>query len=318
LRLNVTPRTDRQRFVPNAAGGGIHIDDLGRVRLLTWDRPHRLNAWNDQAYTDTVKAIVDAAVDPDVAVLVITGAGRAFTSGGDTSASKANTGDWDGMGQGGIGAKNVGEYGFIGLIDQVAAFPKPLVCAVNGLTVGGGVALLGLADLVLMSTQARVRAPFAMMGVTPEGGLTHTLAQLLGRNNAMWALLSGEWLSAQDCLRSGLAWRLCEPDDLLTETLARAQVLAGLPLAVLIETKRLLRAPDRHQVSDAREREFEQFRRLIGTEASREGLIAHQARTVPDYPGIDARHPVATTVVVSKRVSRQTESWSDFRKTSTT
>jgi enoyl-CoA hydratase/carnithine racemase len=305
---------DRKTVLANGEGGELRIEDFGRVRVLTWDRPHRLNAWNDQAYADTADAVVDAAVDPSVAVLVMTGAGRAFTSGGDTTESKADAGGWDDMGaEGGIGARNVGKHSFVGLIDQVAAFPKPLMCAVNGITVGGGTALLGLADLVVMSTQARICAPFPKMGVSPEGGLSFTLPQLMGRNHATWALLSGEWISAEDCYRTGLAWRLCEPGQLMDDVMTHAQTLAHLPMAVLIETKRLIREPFKHEVADARDREVERFRYLLTTEASREGLLAHQARTVPDYPAIDAKYPVTTTVLVHERVSRLRDNWTDYR-----
>jgi enoyl-CoA hydratase/carnithine racemase len=304
---------DRLRVVANAQGGELRVEDFGRVRVLTWDRPHRLNAWNEQTYGDTTDAIVDAAVDPSVAVLVLTGAGRAFTSGGDTTESKASSGNWDDMGQGGVGARNVGKHGFVGLIDQVAAFPKPLLCAVNGITVGGGTAVIGLADLVVMSTDARVCAPFPKMGVSPEGGLSFTLPQLMGRSNAMWALLSGEWISAQDCYRSGLAWRLTEPDQLMDDVMSHAHALAELPLAVLIETKKLIREPFKHQVADARDREVDRFRQLLTTQASREGLLAHQARTTPNYPDIDDRHPVTTTVLVHERVSRLRDNWEKYR-----
>ena len=305
---------NQKKVLPNDEGGELRIEDFGRVRMLTWDRPQRLNAWNDQAYADTTDAIIDAAVDPSIAVLVITGAGRAFTSGGDTTESKADSGDWDDIGaEGGVGARHVGKHGFVGLIDQAAAFPKPLLCAVNGITVGGGTALLGLADLVLMSTEARICAPFPKMGVSPEGGLTFTFPQLMGRNNAMWALLSGEWLSAEDCYRTGLAWRLCQPEDLIEDALAHAQILANLPLAVLIETKQLIREPFKHQVADAREREVDRFRQLLNTEASREGLSAHQSRTTPDYSAIDEKYPVTTTVLVNERVSRWRDNWEKYR-----
>jgi enoyl-CoA hydratase/carnithine racemase len=307
---------DHKKVAPNDDGGELRIEDYGRVRLLTWDRPRRLNAWNEQAYADTTDAIIDAAVDPAIAVLVITGAGRAFTSGADLTGSDAiQSRRWDDIGaEGGVGARRVGKHSFVGLIDQVATFPKPLLCAVNGISVGGGTALLGLADLVLMSTQARVCAPFPKMGVSPEGGVSFTFPQLMGRNNATWALLSGEWLSAEDCYRTGLAWRLCEPEALMEDVLSTAQTLAKLPLAVLIETKRLIREPFKHEVADARDREIHQFRQLLNSEASREGLLALQAQTTPDFPVLDEKYPVTTTVLVNERVSRLRDNWGKYRR----
>jgi enoyl-CoA hydratase/carnithine racemase len=98
-----------------------------------------------------------------------------------------------------------GEHGFPGLVDQLVAFPKPLLCAVNGMALGIGGTMLAFADLVFMSTDARVRCPFTDLAVAPEAASSFTFPLLLGRQNATWALLSSEWLSAETCKEMGLA-----------------------------------------------------------------------------------------------------------------
>src|SRR5207237_3383679 len=122
----------------------IRIEDADRVRLITLDRPDALNAFNEALYDATTEALLDASASPDVAVVVLTGTGRAFSAGTDVIEMASRTTDPD--------AFNAGAHGFPGLIDQLAAFPKPLVCAVNGLALGIGATLLGYADLALMSS----------------------------------------------------------------------------------------------------------------------------------------------------------------------
>lgn len=288
--------------VTNPGGGCLRIRDHRRVRLVTWDRPATLNALNQPAYDATADALVSAAIDPNIAVVVITGEGRAFTSGGDTTES--DTDNWERMGAGGAGAAGAGRHGVLGLLDQLASFPKPVICAVNGLALGIGAMMLGYADLVFMSVEARVQLPLTRLGLGPEGGASYTFPQLMGRQNAMWALLSSEWLSAEECARMGLAWRLCEADDLLPVALDHAERLADLSVAVLIETKRLITAPYREEIERARGREVDSVRRMMGGPASREGFMARLEGRQPDFRAVDAEYPDTTTVVVTERFSR--------------
>jgi enoyl-CoA hydratase/carnithine racemase len=260
----------------------ITVADANRIRQLTLDRPDRLNAFNEELYDATTEALIEAAADPGIAVVVITGTGRAFSAGTDVVEMAArNTG----------GAVD-GKHGFGGMIDQLVEFPKPLLCAVNGIALGIGATMLGLADLVLMSRDARIRCPFTALAVAPEAASSYTFPLLMGRQRASWALMSSEWLSADECLEAGLAWKVCDPDALMDETMAAARVLAEKPLASLLECKRTIVAAMRAPVSEARARENEAFRRLMGQPANVEALTALAERRTPDFAAIDARHPV--------------------------
>ncbi|HUL98500.1 MAG TPA: enoyl-CoA hydratase/isomerase family protein, partial [Mycobacterium sp.] len=182
------------------------IDDENRVRTLTLNRPDALNAFNEALYDATTEALLAAAEDPDVAVVLITGAGRAFSAGQDLGDMQARITDPD---------FPAGKHGFPGMIDALARFPKPLVCAVNGVGLGIGATILGYADLAFMSSTARLKCPFTSLGVAPEAASSYLLPQLVGRQNAAWILMSSEWISAQEALRMGLVWRVCEPDALI-------------------------------------------------------------------------------------------------------
>src|SRR3954469_4319873 len=187
---------------------GLLVDDSLRVRTLTLDRPEALNAFDEALYDATTEALLDAAEDPAVAVVLLTGSGRAFSAGTDLLEMHRMATD---------PTFERGKHGFLGLVDALAAFPKPLVCAVNGVGLGIGATVLGFADLAFMSSDARLKCPFTSLGVAPEAASSYLLPRLIGRQNAAWLLMSSEWVSAQEALQMGLVWRLCEPGELLPE-----------------------------------------------------------------------------------------------------
>jgi len=258
----------------------IRTEDAERVRTITLDRPEKLNAFNEALYAAATDALNDAAADPGIAVVVFTGNGRAYSAGGDI-------GDLAAAAEG-----SSGQSAFPGFVNRLATFPKPLICAVNGLAVGIGATMLAYADLVFMSSEARIRTPFTDLSVAPEAGSSFTFPRLLGRQNAAWMLMSSEWFSAEQCLAMGLAWKVCEPDALLDETSAYARVLARKPMGSLIETKRAIIASLVQPVTDAIERENQAFARLLGTPANNEALAAFAERRQPDFVTVDKQHPV--------------------------
>jgi len=244
-------------------GVTLLISDENRVRTLTLNRPDALNAFNEALYDATAEALDAAARDDAVAVVVITGTGRAFSAGQDLAEMQARITD---------PGFTPGRHGFPGLIDALAGFPKPLICAVNGLGVGLGTTLLGFADLVFMSTAAKLKCPFTSLGVAPEAASSYLLPHLVGRQNAAWLLMSSEWIDAAEALRMGLAWRVCEPETLLTETRHHAEVLAGKPLSSLIAVKQAMVEPTRTEIAAARAREDRYFADMMGAAANAEAL----------------------------------------------
>jgi len=265
---------------PASFGHGVavlQIADEGRVRLLTLDRPEALNAFNDALYDATADALIDAEGDRQIAVVVVTGTGRSFSAGTDVLEMAARA----------TGGGTTSRHGFPGLVDQLATFPKPLICAVNGMAVGIGATMLGFADLVFMSSEARVRCPFTRLAVAPEAASSFTFPRLLGRQNATWALLSSEWLSAEQCLAMGLAWKVVDPAELLPTALEHARILAAKPISSLVECKRVITEPLQAEITAARERENEAFRRLLGAPANIEAMTAFAERREPDFTEAD-------------------------------
>lgn len=241
----------------------LDIADENRVRTLTLNRPEALNAFDEVLYDATTEALLAAADDPQVAVVMITGAGRAFSAGQDLTEMQARIAD-PGFAP--------GAHGFVGMIDALACFPKPLICVVNGIGLGIGTTILGYADLAFMSSTARLKCPFTSLGVAPEAASSYLLPRLIGRQNAAWLLMSSEWVGAEEALRMGLVWMVCEPDDLLNVAREHAEVLAAKPIPSLIAVKQTMVEPIRAQIAAATARENAYFAQLMGAAANAEAL----------------------------------------------
>lgn len=255
----------------------IQIQDQARVRTLTLDRPEALNAFNEALYDATAKALMAAADDPAVAVVLLTGNGRAFSAGTDLLEMHRLATEPD---------FPRGEHGFLGLVDALVAFPKPLVCAVNGLGIGIGATILGFADLAFMSTSAKLKCPFTSLGVAPEAASSYLLPRLVGRQDAAWMLLSAEWIDATEALEMGLVWKVCEPDDLMAEARRHAELLAARPISSLVAVKRTMTEPLRAEIAAARARENAAFTELMGAPANLEALSAFAEGRPADFTAL--------------------------------
>lgn len=250
----------------------LQISDANRVRTLTFNRPDALNAFNEALYDETTNALLAAAEDADVAVVVLTGAGRAFSAGNDLVEMQTRITNPD---------FTPGEHGFYGMIDALTAFPKPLICAVNGVGVGIGTTILGFADLVFMSSTARLKCPFTSLGVAPEAASSYLMPRLVGRQNAAWLLMSSEWISADEAKDMGLVWRVCEPEDLLSQTFHHAEILAAKPISSLKAVKATMVAPIADAITAAVQREKALFVDLVGQAANVDALAAFSDRKKP-------------------------------------
>jgi enoyl-CoA hydratase/carnithine racemase len=247
----------------------LQVNDENRVRTLTLNRPEVLNAFDEALYQATAEALTLAAEDPDVAVVLLTGAGRAFSAGNDLNEMQARITDPEMADR---------DSHFTSMIDNLARFPKPLICAVNGVGVGIGTTILGYADLVFMSSTARLKCPFTSLGVAPEAASSYLLPQLIGRQNAAWLLMSSEWVSAPAALAMGMVWKVCEPDDLLDEARRHAEILAGRSIPSLIAVKQSITEPIWPDIRAATERENAHFAKLLGSQANAAALADFAAK----------------------------------------
>ena len=250
----------------------LNIRDKGAIRTIELNRPDALNALNGQMTDDLADILLDTANDAAIKVTVLTGAGKAFWAGADLKEMGQNT--------------HTPKHTFGQMLNAIIDFPKPLILAINGVGVGIGATICGLADIVLMSEQARLRCPFSALGLTAEAASTVTFPKLMGHQRASWFLLSAEWMNAQQCLDAGLAYEIVPPDELMQCAMERATTLAALPSASLQQTKALLLDPLREQMKASARAENRGLAALAGGPANREALAAFKDKRTPDFSGL--------------------------------
>ena len=241
----------------------LMVEDAPPASIITLNRPQQLNALSTGLMTELTSELERQAARPEVRAIVLKGAGRAFSAGHDLKEMQKRITD---------PAFNSRGSHFTTMIDALAELPKPLICAVNGVGVGIGTTILGYADLVFMSSTARLKTPFTSLGVAPEAASSYLLPQLMGRQNAAWLLMSSEWVDAAEAQRMGLCWKVCEPDDLLPEARRHAEILASRPISRLMAVKQTIVEPTRAEIAAATAREIAHFAELLGAAANADAL----------------------------------------------
>jgi enoyl-CoA hydratase/carnithine racemase len=250
----------------------VLTEDRGRVRIITLNRPQAKNAFNDDQYDACRDALRAAADDPQVAVVVLTGAEGAFSAGQDLSEmGKPRT------------PEEARTSGFMPFVDTIQEFPKPLIAAVNGVAVGIGVTMLLHCDIVLAAESARFRAPFVSLGIAAEAGSSVLFVERMGWQNTAWLLFTSGFATAEQAVEMGLVWRRFPDDKLMDEALTLADEIAAMPVSSLMENKRLLLDARIDAVKAARPREEATLARVVGSPANIEAIQAFMQKRKPDF-----------------------------------
>ncbi len=230
----------------------LDVTDDDGVRVITWTRADALNAMSIEMWHGTRDALDSADAD-GIRCIVLTGQGRAFTVGQD-------------LGEFGDPRHAEPDGGFRGLMRALAEVPVPLVAAVNGMGVGFGLTVLPWCEIVLVSPEARLKAPFVGLGVVTEAAASVSLPEIMGPQAAAKHLLTGEWIDAEAAVRHGLALELVPADELMGRALGMARTIAGQPPQALRATVALMRERRRESWGSAVEREYAQMALLAGGE----------------------------------------------------
>ena len=199
---------------------------------MTLNRPDRLNAANRSLHRALVSVWAEAASDPETGAIVLTGAGRAFSAGGDADLLQAMSDD------GALRTEVLEEAGRI--VRAMVDCPLPIVAAVNGPAVGLGFSLASLCDLVVMSEDAFFADPHVSIGLVAGDGGALTLPLLSGLLRAKEFVLLGDRIPARDALAVGLANRVAPAPDVLEVATGLATRLARSPRQAVVETRRVL------------------------------------------------------------------------------
>ena len=211
------------------------MDTRGAVRVLTLNRPAQLNSFTAALHRELRAALDEAADDPRVRALVITGAGRGFCAGQDLNDPDMQAADG--------GAPDVGgvvERLYKPLALRVRTMPVPVIAAVNGVAAGAGANFAFGCDLVVAARGASFIQAFSKIGLIPDCGGTWLLPRLVGRARALGLAMTGDKLPADEAKAMGLVWQVVDDALLLDSALALATKLAALPTRALADTRRAL------------------------------------------------------------------------------
>lgn len=208
------------------------IEEDGPVRIVTLNRPEFLNATNDALHQALINVWKYLAADREARVVVLTGAGDAFSAGGDFNHFVEL---WDDRHQRRREIDGAGQ-----LVTEMLAFPLPIVAAINGPAVGLGCSLAACCDLVLIEEDAYIYDPHVSVGLTAADGGAPLWPLLMGMMRVKELLLTGQRIDASTAVEIGLATRVVAPESSVEEAVAVARKIAKLPPQAVQSTKRAL------------------------------------------------------------------------------
>lgn len=211
------------------------IETSDHICTITLNRPEVYNAFNDQLSFELQDALKQAARDKDVRVLIITGEGKAFSSGQDLGDLK----DRYVPGHVPQFSKDL-DRRYNPIAKLIFNMDKPVIAAINGVAAGAGCSLALVCDLRIASTNASLIEVFINVALVPDTGSTFTLPRLVGLAKAKELCFTGDKVDAEEALRLGLVNKVVDADQLMDETRALAKKLAAMPSRGLALTKRLL------------------------------------------------------------------------------
>ncbi len=211
----------------------VILEKEAGIAILTLNRPDVLNAWNEQMAQDAVAAIKEVNRDEEVRVLILTGAGRAFSSGLDFAEIREIAEGQLSLLESEPGLRLLEKISAVSVPLEIRNLSKPAIAAINGVAAGGGLCVALACDIRLASEKARFSSAFVKRGLCPGAGLGFLLPRLVGMGQASRLVLTGDIIDAQEARRIGLVDELVPPQDLMKAAKELAQRIAqNPPLAV--------------------------------------------------------------------------------------
>ena len=243
------------------------------IVTLRINRPEALNALNANVLEAIHDKAAEIATRKDLSVVIVTGSGRAFVAGADIKAMLEMTSDE---------AEQFAQLGHRAM-NAIAALPVPVIAAINGFALGGGLELALSCDLLYASTKARVGLPEVGLGLIPGFGGTQRLGRLIGYHAARELVFTGGMIKADEALRLGLVLKTFEPEALEEGVMTIAKQIAARGPGAVRCAKRVMEQGRPLNISQALELETRSFQELFDSEEPFEGMRAHLEKRAPEF-----------------------------------
>jgi 2-(1,2-epoxy-1,2-dihydrophenyl)acetyl-CoA isomerase len=209
----------------------IKKEVLGSVLKLTLNRPDKFNSFNREMALALQQELDNAAKDPAVRSILLTGEGKAFCAGQDLS---------EAVDKSGPGIEKIVREHYNPIIQKIRSIEKPVVCAVNGVAAGAGANIALSCDVVIAASSSSFIQAFSKIGLIPDSGGTFFLPRLVGFGKASALMMLGDKVSAADAERMGMIYKVAEDSELQSQALQTAETLAAMPTRAIGLTKKLL------------------------------------------------------------------------------
>ncbi|MGH6643889.1 enoyl-CoA hydratase/isomerase family protein [Hypericibacter sp.] len=254
----------------------VTLSRSGHVALITLNRPASLNAMSDEAVGGLDRVLDELAADSSMRAAIVTGAGKAFSAGGDLLQFGRKL-DEDPKSL--LATLKYNQ----GVLNKVEQLPFPVIAAVNGVAVAGGLELVLCCDIVLASDQAMIGDGHAKYAIVPAAGSTVRLFTKMAANRALHLLYSAELFPAAKLLEWGLVNEVVAADRLLDRAKEIAELYSRQSPQVLRHMKALARAPFEARIKEGLRLELEAFQTHLESRDLAEGLKAFREKRKPSY-----------------------------------
>ena len=258
----------------------IRLEIAERIATITLNRPERRNAFTRSMIDAWAAALADCRDREDVNVVVVTGAGKAFCSGGDIKELMG-----EGLEQAPAEQRaTIGEH--VHRIPlTLADMDKPVIAAINGAAIGAGLDLALAMDLRFAAASARFAETYVKVGLAPGAGGAHWLPRVVGQAKALELLWTGEAIDAAEAERIGLVNRVCADDELIPQAMELARQLAEGPTLAIRAIKRLVRDGIGGDLRAGLDRASATYGVLGSTDDHREAVQAFVEKRKPRFQG---------------------------------
>jgi 2-(1,2-epoxy-1,2-dihydrophenyl)acetyl-CoA isomerase len=264
-------------------GDELLVRDEGRLRVVTLNRPARLNALTPGLHHRLQEAVIAAANESGVGAVALTGAGKAFCSGGDVRKSSEAAATAPRPETIEERADAIIAHGRTSI--TLHRMGKPTIALVNGAAAGSGMALALACDISIMSSEAVLRTAYARIGLSGDLGLSYFLGRLAGPAKAAELLFLNDKLDAAECERLGLANRVIDAANFEAEAFAIAHKLASGPTVAFRAMKQNLHTAASASLEQVIEREAYNTARCVRTQDVKEASLAFREKREPDFKG---------------------------------